>query len=296
MLWERRSLVMPSDVFASAADGAGHSAASETHSGKDPAARLHVTRGRNEGATSPHVLVADDDAAWRATLCRYLLGNGFDSTECVDFASLAEILRSRTGLFVIVAELTVASRHLFDCLAEFAHRPSAAVLVLSGQNDDTETIVALELGADDVIRKGIDRREIVARIRAAARRLQTRGSAQHGTDTQTGTNSQPAGCWRFMPDRRELTDPEGRPVLLTLLEFKMLETLVANTGRPLHRRDLFAAVVGRPYEANDRSIDNLVARLRRKLGDPAKQARIIKTARGLGYVFTGSNTFLGSHQ
>lgn len=247
-------------------------------------------RGLAERMTSPHILVADDDDAWRAALCRYLRANGLDSTECTDFASLAEILQSRAGLFVIVAELTVGSRHLFDSLAEFAHQPSAAVLVLSSLNDETETIVALELGADDVIRKGIDRREIIARIRAAARRLQTRGGAQPSTAAPAAANVRSAPCWRFLPDKRELTDPEGRPVLLTLLEFKMLEMLVANIGRPLHRQDLFTAVLGRPYAANDRSIDNLVARLRRKLGDPARQARIIKTARPLGYVFTGFKT------
>jgi two-component system, OmpR family, response regulator len=288
---ERRSRVMQSDVLTRAADDAGHVAASEPRGGGDATAHFHAARGLAERTTPLHVLVADDDAAWRAALCRYLRANGFDSTECTDFTSLAEILQSRAGLFVIVAELTVASRHLFDSLAEFAHQPSAAVLVLSSQNDDTETIVALELGADDVIRKGIDRREIVARIRAAARRLQSPGGARPWTTAVAAANVRSAPCWRFLPDKRVLTDPEGRPVLLTLLEFKMLEMLVANTGRPLHRQDLFTAVLGRPYEASDRSIDNLVARLRRKLGDPAKQARIIKTARPLGYVFTGFKTF-----
>ncbi|HUN39522.1 MAG TPA: response regulator transcription factor [Acetobacteraceae bacterium] len=282
---------MPSDVSTGAANAAAHIYASEPRGGGDAATHLRITRGLAERAMSPHVLVADDDSAWRTALCRYLGVNGFDSTECSDFASLAEIVQSHAGLFVVVAELTVGSRHLFDCLADFAHQPSAAVLVLSGQNDDTETIVALELGADDVIRKGTDRREIVARIRAAARRLNTQAlSRQRPTGAPTASNSQQPACWHFLPDKRELTDPDGRPIMLTLLEFRMLETFVANTGRPLHRRDLFSTVLGRPYEASDRSIDNLVARLRRKLGDPAKRARIIKTARPIGYVFTGFNS------
>ena len=290
---ERLGPVMTSDVFTSAADGAAPIAASAPSGAGDAAAHLHSARGLGHRIASPHVLVADDDGTSRAALCRYLRTNGFDSTECADFAALVEILRTHPGPFVILAELTVGSRHLFDSLAEFAHHPAASVLVLSGQNDDTETIVALELGADDVIRKGTDRRQIVARIRAAARRLQTQGATQHRADAlPASANGQAAASWRFLPEKRELTDPRGRPVLLTSLEFKMLEALVASTGRPLHRRDLFTTVLGRPYEASDRSIDNLVARLRRKLGDPAKQARIIKTARPLGYVFTGFNTSL----
>jgi len=246
--------------------------------------------GPGKTAKLPHVLVADDDAAWRTALCRYLRGNGFDSTEFADFAALTDSVASRAGIFVVVTELTVGSRHLFDCLSGLAQQPAAAVVVLSDQNDDTETIVALEIGADDVIRKGTDRREILARIRAAARRLQVRQSLlRQPAGVPESRKDQMQAAWRFRPDKRELADPEGRPVLLTTLEFKMLEALVANTGRPLRRRDLCVAVLGRPYEASDRGIDNLVAKLRRKLGDPAKGARMIKTARPLGYVFTGFN-------
>ena len=244
--------------------------------------------GTGERPSLPLVLLIDDDTAWRPRLACYFRVNGFDCAEFGDFTALADFLRSADGLFVIVADLTVGSRHLFDCLTDFAHLWGAAVLVLSSQHDETETIVALELGADDVIGKSTDRREILARVRAAARRLQTRQSLLR--PPPDAPRAEPAAkpvSWRFLPDRRELTDPQGRPVLLTTAEFKLLEIFVANTGRPLHRRDLAAAVLGRPYDISDRSIDNLVAKLRRKLGDPAKQARMIKTARPLGYVFIG---------
>ena len=236
-------------------------------------------------ARLPSVLLIDDDVAWRSNLARYLRANGFDSAELDDFSALAAYLQSSGGIFVIVAELTAGSRHLFDCLSEIIQR-GAAVLVLSGQRDDTETIVALELGADDVIRKSTDRREILARIRAAARRQQARQSAPPETASQADSGAR-SSSWCFLPHRRELTDPAGRAVMLTTAEFKLLDALVASTGRPLHRHDLSLAVLGRQYGGADRSIDNLVAKLRRKLGDPAKQARMIKTARPLGYVFTG---------
>jgi two-component system, OmpR family, response regulator len=256
--------------------------------GGSGAPRSRDIAGTAERARLPLVLLVDDDTAWRTGLAGYFRANGFDCAEFGGFTALADFLRSADGLFVIVADLTAGSRHLFDCLTDIAHLWGAAVLVLSSQRDETETIVALELGADDVIGKSTDRREILARVRAAARRLQTRQALLRPTPGGPQAESAAAPVsWRFLPDRRELTDPQGQLVLLTTAEFKLLEAFVANTGRPLHRRDLAAAVLGRPYDASDRSIDNLVAKLRRKLGDPAKQARMIKTARPLGYVFTG---------
>jgi len=291
---ERYSQTMPSDPLTGPPPpvpaAAAHYVAASVPPAGDAPARSDNTPCPNEALKLPHVLVADDDAPWRAALCRYLRSNGFDSTGFADFATLADSLASRAGIFVIVADLTVGSHHLFDCLSALARQPAAAVVVLSNQNDDTETIVALELGADDVIRKGTDRREILARIRAAARRLQVRKSLmQRRIEALPARADQVPAGWRFRPDRRELADPDGHLVSLTTLEFKMLEAFVANTGRPLRRRDLSQAVLGRPYEANDRGIDNLVAKLRRKLGDPAKRARMIKTARPHGYVFTGFN-------
>jgi DNA-binding response OmpR family regulator len=74
---------------------------------------------------------------------------------------------------------------------------------------------------------------------------------------------------------------------LTTAEFNLLDILVRNPGQPLDRDQMSRAVLGRPFNSLDRSIDNLVARLRRKLGDPARAPRMIKTTRAVGYVFTG---------
>ncbi|MGA3403997.1 MAG: response regulator transcription factor [Acetobacteraceae bacterium] len=237
------------------------------------------------------VLLIDDDRSYRAELSRYIRSNGFDSLEADSFAAALEFVQASGGTFVIVPELTVGSRHLFDCIAQIRRAPNASVLVLSSHQEETEKIVALELGADDFIPKTADRREILARIRAAVRRLQARRSVtrQPGPGAAPGTR-EAAGSWQFRQIKRELIDPDGRSVRLTTAEFNLLAAFVENTGHPLTRDDLSTAALGRRSYASDRGIDNLVAKLRRKLGDSAKLARMIKTARPVGYVFTGFST------
>lgn len=254
------------------------------HGSRDAAAE-------DAGAALPQVLLIDDDCVYRAELSAYLRSNGFDSFESDSFTAASDVVRASPRAFVIVLELTVGSRHLFDYIAQLKRAPGASVLVLSSRPEETEKIVALEVGADDFIPKTTDRREILARIRAAARRLLARRiiATQPASGSVHGTG-QSAGSWRFLQARRELIDPEGRPVHLTTAEFSLLDAFVENTGRPLSRDHLAMVALGRNSYASDRGIDNLVAKLRRKLRDSARLGQMIKTARPVGYIFTGFST------
>ena len=257
-------------------------------------------------AALPTVLLIDDDRVYRAAIGQYIRSNGFDCLEADSFAQGLERVQARErvpapermpGLervpgqatsFVIVAELTVDSRHLFDCIAQLRRPPNAPLLVLTGHREETEKIVALELGADDFIAKSVDRREILARIRVAARRLLALPGGSPATGSGSPQRSGTAtGAWQFLRISRTLIDPAGRSIRLTAAEFDLLAAFVENTGRPMSREQLATAALGRHSYASDRGIDNLVAKLRRKLGDSARIARMIKTARPVGYVFTG---------
>jgi DNA-binding response OmpR family regulator len=244
-----------------------------------------------DAASLPMVLMLDDDIAYRADLARYVRSNGFDVLEPDSFAAALDVVQSGHDALVIVPDLTVGSRHLFDYIALLRRTPGISVLVLSSRREETEKIVALELGADDFIAKTADRREILARIRVAARRLLARRFVARQADVgllQAASGA--AGTWRFLRVKRELIDPDGRRVRLTAAEFTLLEAFVTNTGRPLSRDHLSMAALGRHHYATDRGIDNLVAKLRRKLRDSARLASMIKTARPVGYVFTGFST------
>jgi DNA-binding response OmpR family regulator len=96
----------------------------------------------------------------------------------------------------------------------------------------------------------------------------------------------PAG-WRLCLKQRELFAPDGAARHLTSAEFELMQTLLRQQGMPVHRDALSLQVLRRPHHPEDRALDNLVLRLRRKLGDEGANARLIKSVRGVGYVFTG---------
>ena len=232
----------------------------------------------------PDVVLIEGDSAYRRQLSEYLQANGLKLVEFEDFDTLHHHIDDHERS-VIVANLGGDPAHGLDFLKFIGTRHNCPLLVLSDTDDETDRIVCLELGADDYIVKTTPSREILARVRVAARRLSSTlvpGLQQRSNDIGTST-----AAWRFSRARRELIAPNGELVSLTSAEFNLLDVLTQNIGTPLSRDYLSRAVFGRAFSAMDRSIDNLIARLRRKLGDPARAPRMIKTARPIGYVFTG---------
>jgi DNA-binding response OmpR family regulator len=150
-------------------------------------------------------------------------------------------------------------------------------VLLSGKADDVSEIVVLEAGADDLIDRAVPLRALLARIRAVLRRAEW-GAVE--TVPAVAVNG-----WRLVPLRRQLLRPDGSECLLTTAEFDLMRLLVDAQGRALTRDDIALGVFRRPFRAEDRTVDNLVLRLRRKLGP--KQQYSIKTVRGAGYMFAG---------
>lgn len=148
-------------------------------------------------------------------------------------------------------------------------------------DDEVDRVLALEIGADDYLRQDTSPREVLARIRSVLRRgrASLRGEARAG--------------WRLCLRQRELFAPDGSPRHLTSAEYDLLQSLARHQGVPVPRDTLSAAVLRRPYHPEDRALDNLVLRLRRKLGDDGAAARLIKSVRGVGYVFVGFETEAG---
>lgn len=148
-------------------------------------------------------------------------------------------------------------------------------------DDEVDRVLALEIGADDYLRQDTSPREVLARIRSVLRRgrASLRGEARAG--------------WRLCLRQRELFAPDGSPRHLTSAEYDLLQSLARQQGVPVPRDTLSAAVLRRPYHPEDRALDNLVLRLRRKLGDDGAAARLIKSVRGVGYVFVGFETEAG---
>jgi two-component system OmpR family response regulator len=153
--------------------------------------------------------------------------------------------------------------------------------------EETDRIVGLEVGADDYLTKPFNPRELLARIKAVLRR------------TQSLPRSRPHGEGRLRFDRwivnlarRELMDENGVSVPLSSGEFRLLTALLEHPGMVLTRDQLLDLTRGRSAQPFNRSIDNQVSRLRRKIEHDPKDPKLIKTAWGDGYSFVGEVTKL----
>ncbi|WP_211299378.1 winged helix-turn-helix domain-containing protein [Pukyongiella litopenaei] len=161
------------------------------------------------------------------------------------------------------------------------------LIIISGKNTTIDKVVCLELGADDYVTKPFEPRELLARMRTVMRRYSGRVDPGPSRDQQDAFLS--FAGWKLDLDRYHLNAPTGQRIRLTGREFEVLRALVQRRGRVLTREQILDIVANRSWSPYDRSVDVLIGKLRRKLGDQASNAQLIKTVRGVGYVFAPSN-------
>lgn len=238
----------------------------------------------------PHLLVVDDDPGIRRMLSRYLSGEGFRVSAVENGAALRECL-ARERIDLVLLDLVLPGEDGLRLAREIRERSATiGIVMLTGRSDMVDTVVGLEVGADDYIAKPFQLREVLARIRSVLRRLQP--SASKEPMPQAGPEAAPAAVvrfdgWQLDLGRRELTAPDGSEIPLTTGEFDLLATFATHPGRVLNRDQLMDLTRGRQWEAIDRSIDAQVARLRRKIEPDPKHPTLVKSVRGVGYMFTG---------
>ena len=184
---------------------------------------------------------------------------------------------------LVVLDLRLDQEDGLDLLREIRTRSDIPVIITTGdRRDEIDRVVGLELGADDYVTKPFSLRELLARIRAVLRR-QEAGRATSARDVERGRYR--FGGWQLDPRNRRLTDPSGTEVPLTKGEYALLTAFLDAPQRPLSREQLLQAT--RVHEdIFDRSIDVQILRLRRKLEADSSVPQIIRTERGVGYVFT----------
>jgi two-component system OmpR family response regulator len=152
-----------------------------------------------------------------------------------------------------------------------------------------EKIVGLEVGADDYISKPFDKRELLARIHSVLRRLKSDPDKSLGQ--ANGKQTAHFSDWILDLSAHELLSPAGEEVHLTSYEFKLLSLFVENSNWVLSRDQILDKIADRDWSPDDRSIDVLVVKLRKKLERDALNPVLIKTIRGEGYKFTAQVTF-----
>jgi two-component system response regulator CpxR len=179
----------------------------------------------------------------------------------------------------VVLDVMMPGRNGFDVLRALRATSRVPVLMLTARGEDVDSIVGLELGADDYLAKPCNPRVLVARIRAVLRRAEA-GTAESAHGEVVGV-----GDVELDPGSRSVRQ-HGRPVELTSTEFSVLAALLRRAGEVVSKADLSQAALGRELGRYDRSLDMHVSNLRRKLGPAPGGDERIKTVRGVGYLYT----------
>ncbi|WP_029030534.1 response regulator [Salinarimonas rosea] len=232
-----------------------------------------------------HILVVDDDPGIRQMLTRYLADEGFRVSAAESGAAMWSVLEADPADLVLL-DLVLPQDDGLILARELRQRSDIGIIMVTGRGDLVDRVVGLEVGADDYIAKPFHLREVLARIKTVLRRLAPRAAPP---DTGHGVLVRFHG-FTLDSERRRLLAPSGEEVRLTGGEYALLTIFLEHAGRVLDRDRLMDLTRGRDWAAYDRTIDAQVARLRKKIEARPKEPELIKSVRGVGYVFAGRVT------
>lgn len=227
------------------------------------------------------VLVVEDEVLIRMLAIDMLLDLGCAADEAGTAAEALRLLRAPGADYALVLlDLGLPDLDGADVLAMMRGVTSVPVIVATARDDEDEVVRLLDAGADDYVVKPFDIDELLARVRAVARRRPVAGAGDDGGSASNGP-------YRFadvVVDPDAWTARRGERVLeLTRTEFRLLVALLRRPGRVVGRQELMAEVWGYDFGAGSSNLDVYVSYLRRKL-EAAGEPRIVQTARGVGYV------------
>lgn len=229
------------------------------------------------------ILVVEDDAGINALITCFLRQSGYDA-EGVGNGREMDAAMGRRTYDLILLDLLLPEETGFDICRRLRAASDARIIMVTALAEVTDRVAGLDLGADDYVSKPFELVELGARIRAVLRR---------GSAPKTGSPpAMPGGPlrfagWRFEPERRLLYTEAGVRMALTGAETDLLLVFCRHAGQVMSRRELIALTRGERYAIDERSIDLLVSRLRRKLAQGGRQQELIHTMRGDGYLFDG---------
>lgn len=223
-----------------------------------------------------HIVLIEDEPVTREALASYLEGFGYEVSAFTE-AAHAEPLLAQGDIDLLIVDINLSGKDGLEITREQRAQSEIGIILLTGRTDDVDRIIGLELGADDYVCKPFNRRELAARVknllrRTASKRFPARRVVKFGGFT-------------FDLISRQLANPQGQTLPLTRAEFELLRLFVNAPGQVFHRERLAAHVPHRHNDANLRTIDVLVRRLRVKLNDDPRAPAIIGTSHGEGYLF-----------
>jgi two-component system OmpR family response regulator len=225
-----------------------------------------------------HIVVVDDHNDIRDLVREYLEQQGYKVSIAEGGAILKRIL-DRQVVDLIILDIMMPGEDGISLCRQIRGSADIPIIFLTAMADDTDRIVGLEVGADDYLVKPFNPRELLARIRAVLRRAASPAASRITPDRRIVR----IGHWRVNMGRQEISGEDGVGIPLSTAEFRLLKVFIERPGLVLSREQLLDLTVGRTADIFDRSIDNQVSRLRKKIEENPKNPLIIKTHWGGGY-------------
>ena len=218
------------------------------------------------------ILIIDDEQSILNLVTAYLRPEGYEVYTAQDGTTGLQAARAYKP-DLIVLDIMLPGMDGVELLTRLRRESDVYVILLTAKTDETDKIVGLSVGADDYVTKPFSPRELVARIKAALRRLQSASGPQQGQVLNFKHIRIDTGSRQMWLD--------GRPVDLTSTEFDLLKALAEHHGLVLSREQLIEKVWGQDYFGEIRVVDVHLGHIRQKLGDED----LITTVRGVGYRF-----------
>jgi len=228
-----------------------------------------------------NILIVDDDVRISRVLARDLTSAGYRVKTAANGEEMRSCMQDYNPNLVIL-DLNMPGEHGLELARKLRQDSEIGIIIVTGSGDKVDEIVGLEGGADDYLTKPVEERELLARVRSVLRRVMSDSTDSDTSDKSVAKFSD----WILDFTAHELKSTAGEEIVLTSYEFQLLATLVKNPNRVLSRDQIMDNITGRDWISNDRSVDVLMGKLRKKIEDDPHNPSIIKTIRGAGYKFT----------
>jgi len=228
-----------------------------------------------------HILIVDDDQEIIESLAKYLSKHGFIVSTVGDGSAMRKVLQ-REMIDLVILDIMMPGEDGLSICKKMQQKKQIPIpiILLTALNEDADRIIGLEFGADDYITKPFNPRELIARIKSVIRRSEMLPRRQKQL---AGTVRFDNWCFDLL--QKELINDDDVVIKLSSGEHLLLISLIEYAGVSLTRDQLLDLTKGRGSQLYDRSIDNQISRLRRKLEKDPKNPKIILTKWGGGYVF-----------
>jgi len=240
-------------------------------------------------AESKRILVVDDDPDVRGLISDYLGERGY----VVEISDSAEAMRAAVQARVpdlVLLDIGLPGEDGLSLARYLREHHDIGIIVVSGADETVDRIVGLEIGADDYLVKPFDPRELHARIKSVLRRYARASEAAPAGAAADPSQRIAVGACTLDTVSRQLFGADGEEIPITAMEFLLLKVLSERPNRPLSRDQILTLTQNRSWAPYDRSIDTRIAHLRKKIETNPDKPAVIKTVRGVGYMFVLGKT------